>query len=609
MSDITDKKMAKIKALIDEVDQLIVAIKAAEAVQKDTIEAVHEDNRISAKNLVHYRSLRSFNVSSLQKKLGNLGLSRLEKTQTTVLASLQSTRSLLESFLGTAPSPIRSGLSFKAANRLSKKNVKSLLGYRSKGRHARIMVTIPSEAADNYQLVEDMLANGMNCARINCAHDNQEVWLKMIDNIKKASQKLHKKCKIAMDLAGPKIRTGALLAGPKIQKLKVAKNLRGQIKKPLLFEIGKLKTPDSKLTFIPIDAEGFEKIQLDDHLAFKDTRGKNRSIHILEKTANGFLASMDKTSYLETGMSLYVNRTDEHIIVGELDAVPIPIILKTGDLLRIDRHPIIGEAARHEHATNCNIHAHIACTAPQVFDEVKIGEAILFDDGKISGIIKDIQEDYALVEIVKAATQGSKLRADKGINLPNSDLSISGLTAKDKQDLKFVVAHADLLNMSFVNSVKDVQELLAHLELLEAKKELGIVLKIETQKGFNQLTDILLEALKWRAIGVMIARGDLAIEIGWMHIGRVQQEILSLCEAAHITDIWATQVLESLAKKGLPSRAEITDVIKAQQADCVMLNKGPHIIEAIHFLDRVLKEMQPYREKSVRLAPAMDLMS
>jgi len=79
----------------------------------------------------------------------------------------------------------------------------------------------------------------------------------------------------------------------------------------------------------------------------------------------------------------------------------------------------------------------------------------------------------------------------------------------------------------------------------------------------------------------MIARGDLLVEIGYERLAEVQEEILWLCEAAHVPVIWATQVLEGLAQKGLPSRAEITDAAMGVRAECVMLNKGPHIIEAV----------------------------
>ena len=96
----------------------------------------------------------------------------------------------------------------------------------------------------------------------------------------------------------------------------------------------------------------------------------------------------------------------------------------------------------------------------------------------------------------------------------------------------------------------------------------------------------------------MIARGDLAIECGYERLAEVQEEILWICEAAHMPAIWATQVLETLAKSGLPSRAEVTDAAMGVRAECVMLNKGPYIVEALEMLDDILRRMEaPPEEK------------
>lgn len=110
---------------------------------------------------------------------------------------------------------------------------------------------------------------------------------------------------------------------------------------------------------------------------------------------------------------------------------------------------------------------------------------------------------------------------------------------------------------------------------------LGIMLKIETKRGFKNLPSLLMTAMRSSSVGVMIARGDLAVEAGWRRLAEIQEEILWLCEAAHIPVVWATQVLDNLAKEGTPSRAEITDAAMSQRAECVMLNKGPYIIEAM----------------------------
>ena len=195
----------------------------------------------------------------------------------------------------------------------------------------------------------------------------------------------------------------------------------------------------------------------------------------------------------------------------------------------------------------------------------------------------------------------NKLRADKGINLPDSRLRTPPLTDKDIADLDFVVEHADLVGLSFVRTPDDVRQLQLQLERLGATR-LGIVLKIETTTAFEHLPSLLLAAMRGERVGVMIARGDLAVECGYERLAEIQEEILWFCEAAHVPVIWATQVLESLAKKGVPSRAEVTDAAMGERAECVMLNKGPHLVDAVRVLDDILRRMEAHQsKKSARL--------
>lgn len=162
------------------------------------------------------------------------------------------------------------------------------------------------------------------------------------------------------------------------------------------------------------------------------------------------------------------------------------------------------------------------------------------------------------VEINVTSAGAAKLKAEKGINLPESQLSLPALSAKDVEDLPFVVKHADMVALSFVQRPQDIEALLREMQKLKAS-QLGIVLKIETQAGFNGLPLLLLAAMRHPRVAVMVARGDLGVEVGFERLSEVQEEILWLCEAAHVPVIWATQVLESLAKGGMPSRAEVTD--------------------------------------------------
>ena len=193
----------------------------------------------------------------------------------------------------------------------------------------------------------------------------------------------------------------------------------------------------------------------------------------------------------------------------------------------------------------------------------------------------------------------------KGINLPDAVLDIDLLGPHSRDALGFAAQSADIVGLSFVSHARDVQRVSEYLDQ-HSRPDVGIILKIETRRAFEHLPGMLLAALGGeRAAGVMIARGDLAVECGYERLAEVQEEILWLCQAAHLPVIWATQVLDNLAKTGRPSRAEITDAAMGVRAECVMLNKGPRIIEAISVLDDILRRMEQHHRKKRSLLPKL----
>jgi len=601
-------KREKIRWMIDQVESLIQNAQLTEEEYTAALRQVHFKHEQSAFNLIHYHALRMIDIRDLQKKLGNMGLSRLARAESHVMASLFASKAILEGFL--SPNRIQiptADLTIKQGQKLLKTNTEALLGPGTSTRSTRIMVTFPAHAADDPVFVENMIAAGMNCARINCAHEGPEEWKKMIQHVHDANKKLNTTCKIAMDLGGPKIRTGSMEPGPKILKLTPDRDIMGQVIQPVKLWVGNLPHATEDVPHLPIPVEPIYRLQPEENLYFEDTREKKRYIQITSVEKDGCWALCYDTAYLQTHTSLYTDPELETIFaeVGELPAIEQKIMLNQGDTLLIHREDRPGQPAQFDDQGQLTSEAHISCTATEVFTYVRPGDPVLFDDGKIEGIVRDVSHDELRIEITLTKTGGSKLRADKGINFPRTQLKIQGLTPKDREDLVFVAEYADVVNVSFVNEAEDVRELIKELEKLGASDRLGIILKIETQRGFNNLTSILLEAMRLHPVGVMIARGDLAIEIGWDHIARVQEEILSICLSGHIPVIWATQVLENLAKKGIPSRAEITDAAMSQRAECVMLNKGPMILRAIKLLDTILTGMQPYNEKNAPMLPAL----
>ncbi|MEM6380019.1 MAG: pyruvate kinase, partial [Bacteroidota bacterium] len=600
-------KEGKISLLINQIDQILEALEEKEQSTQKWLAEVHPDYKKSARNLVHYMALRDFDLRSMQKRLGNLGLSRFANAQGHVKASLLNTSFMLRSLISDQSKKNRKpGLSIKNSKRFLVSHTKELLGYRSKGRRVRIMVTQPTQAATDYQLVYDMVKNGMNCARINCAHDNPEVWEQIIKNVKKASKALGRNVKITMDLAGPKIRTGEIVPGPKVRKFTPERDGMGIVIHPALIIFVTELNEESPPNALPVPEAWLNQLQVGDQLLLHDTRGRARHLKVAAHHGDEVWINCYNTSYIGTGTVIH-DKSDrlEDVVIGEIPPIEQALILRTNDLLKLHKDLIPGEPAQFDEDGNLLRLAHISCQVPKVFDSVKIGESILFDDGKITGMIEGIQEDHLEVRIMRAKVTGAKLKAEKGINFPTTDLGISGLTAKDKADLAFVARHADVVNFSFVNTRADVEELIYELNKHGVRDKLSIILKIETQRAFDNLAEILLTAMQVKYIGVMIARGDLAVETGWDHIGKVQREILSICSAAHIPVVWATQVLESLAKKGLPSRSEITDATSSLRAECVMLNKGLYINDAIHLLDSILSDMESYQEKSEAMLPQL----
>ncbi|MEL7235327.1 MAG: pyruvate kinase, partial [Chloroflexota bacterium] len=180
---------------------------------------------------------------------------------------------------------------------------------------------------------------------------------------------------------------------------------------------------------------------------------------------------------------------------------------------------------------------------------------------------------------------------------------------KDLQDLNFIAQHADMVGYSFVQTGEDIALLQSELEkrLNSARRleDIAIVAKIETKKAVTNLPDLIIRGAGRQPFGVMVARGDLAVEIGFERLAEMQEEIIWICEAAHVPVIWATQVLEGITKRGVPSRAEISDAAHGIHAECVMLNKGDYVADALTVLNDVLVRMSGHQYKKFNVLRAL----
>jgi len=569
------------------------------------LRSVHASHAASALNLLHYLGLRQRDLRDLQLDLAELGLSSLGRSEAHVLATVDAVIDALSRIVGqepcrAEPSP---AVDFGAGPRLLAEHRDALLGPPSPGRDVRIMVTMPGEAAHDPALVQDLLQHGMDCMRINCAHDDAAAWARMIQHLRRAEQVVGRSCRVVMDLAGPKLRTGPIAAGPEVVRVRPERDLCGLVVAPARVWLTPVDdpspAPSAADACLPVSAAWLAGLSVGDHIQFEDARGSSRNLWLVEPGPRGAWAEVTKTAYFTSGTELRYEPAHAKArvtAVGRLPAAEGVIVLHLGDTLLVTRSLEPGGPATADSAGRVLTPASIGCSIPAVLDDVQAGEAIWFDDGSIGGIVEDVTPDHLVVQITHARPAGSKLRADKGINLPESTLHLAALTPKDIEDLAFVATHADVVELSFANEAADVDLLLHQLAVLGVS-EPAIVIKIETRRGFENLPEMLLAAMRSSRCGVMIARGDLAVECGFERLAEVQEEILWIAEAAHVPVIWATQVLETLAKEGMPSRAEITDAAMGHRAECVMLNKGPHVVTAVRVLDDILRRMQAHQTK------------
>jgi pyruvate kinase len=523
-----------------------------------------------------------------------------------VMVSLQAVLRVLHALLGEpvphdvieAPS-----ITFDRGPALLAEHTNAILGPAAPGRQTRIMVTMPGEAADKPNLIRGLVEEGMGIMRINCAHDSPATWERMVMHLREAERDLGKRCLISFDLAGPKLRTGPIAQGPAVVKLRPARNALGQVTESARVRLVAAGSSDGAEA-IPVDAALIDSARPGDTIAFVDARDRKRVLHITGVRPSECLCETDRPAYVVPGTRLTLRRQEASIETGEVGPLPTLeqwITLHTGDILELVLGDEPGRDATYDDDGHVTDPAFVSCALAEVFSGVRIGEPILFDDGKIRGVIRDVAEDRLRIEIIGAAGGKARLRCEKGINLPDSKLDLPALTEKDIADLAFVSQYADAVAMSFVQQPADLDDLLREIEKLDASR-LGILLKIETKTAFTRLPDLLLSAMRHPYVAVMIARGDLGVEVGFERLSEVQEEILWLCEAAHVPVIWATQVLESLAKGGMPSRAEVSDAAMGSRAECVMLNKGPYILETLRFLTDVLARIEEHHhKKSARL--------
>ncbi len=593
-------------ALCD-VESLLADAFSEEARQAAWLAGVPPDAAPSARNLLHYLAVRRHDVRPLQRRLHRLGLSSLGRMESHVLATLLAVRDVLRTMLGRARDVEDAPPTWPTvaqAEALLAQRVEATLGPAPASRRTRIMVTMPTEAADDAALVGDLVSAGMDVARVNCAHDDPAHWARIARRVREAARNADRPVRVCFDLAGPKLRTGPIAAGPGVRKAKPLRDAYGRVLQPARIVLGAPRASQATApAHVPVAGRLLGKACAGDTIVLRDARGRRRTLRVTDASDAACIAECRHTVYLTEGAALSLYRDGERVARGVVEGLPAregAIELRAGDRLEIVRGEATGRDAVRDDAGRVREPARVTCPVDALYAAIRPGHRVVFDDGRIDATALEADADRIVVRVDRVDGECATLRGDRGINVPDTLLELAAIGDDDRRDLQRIVPDADLVALSFVQAPADVEALVHALEALDARR-LAIVLKIETRRAFEALPSLLLTGLRHHALAVMVARGDLAVEVGYERLTEIQEEIVWLCEAAHVPVIWATQVLETLARTGRPSRAEVTDAGMAARSECVMLNKGPHIVDALRFLDDVLARMQAHHAKKIAL--------
>jgi len=255
------------------------------------------------------------------------------------------------------------------------------------------------------------------------------------------------------------------------------------------------------------------------------------------------------------------------------------VLLEVGNEIMIITDKVVGNAVR------------FSINYQKLPQDVSPGEKILLDDGKI---MLEVITTNGKTEITCKIIQGGILSSKKGVNFPNTNISLPSLTEKDQLDLEFALDHeVDWIGLSFVRSARDIIELKHRIAARGAKAK--VIAKIEKPEALDNIDDIIKES-----DGLMVARGDLGVEIPYQNVPLIQKMLISKCVRKAKPVIVATQMMESMITNMTPSRAEVNDVANAvlDGTDAVMLSGetsvGKYPVEVIRTMSNIIKEMETH---------------
>jgi pyruvate kinase len=578
-------------ALRKELLALAQQIDSEEENQRARIDAVLAKHRSSAANLAHYLGLRKRDIHRLQLELAAVGLSSLGRCEGHVRDTVLRLCAWLAGERGDA---IAAGsddrLDWARAETILHANTRALFGPRPPDRHVYIMVTAPDAAQADAAWADGLLEAGANLLRINGAHESPAEWAAIAATFKSRAAVLGRPGRVFVDLPGPKLRTDIRQLEKGVLHFPRRKDRLGRTVASTQLQLVAQYESGAQ---IPVPAEWLPQLEAGDVITLTDSGGRDRALTVRTPGKEKVRAECDRSLYVTPGLALVWRRGNKEMgqdKVGTLPRQPRELRVETGDAFLLNESGL---------GRDPEVRA-LAFPEPRLLEQVQAGERVILDDGKLVAVAEAVGPEGLLCRVQQVLKSPARLRSGKGIAFPDSALSLGELGPQDEAALQFALEHADGVGVSFIASPRDVA-LVGERIKQTGKAGFGMILKLETRGAVNNLAPILFEALKYNPVGIMIARGDLAVELSFERLAEMQEELLWFGEACHLPVIWATQVLDNVAHSGLPTRAEVTDAAMSMRAECVMLNKGPYIAAATKMLADIIHKMEAHQYKKQSL--------
>lgn len=589
------------EALRARVLALINAIEEEEVTQSERIAEALPAHRQSAVNLAHYLGLRRHDIRRLQLDLASVGLSSLGRCEGHVQDTLLRLRAWLANEHAVATAETTDDrLDSAKAEAILHANTRALFGPRPADRHVYIMVTAPDALQADAAWADGVLEAGANLLRINGAHESPAEWERITTTFKERGAALGRPCLVFVDLPGPKLRTEIREMERGVLHVPRRKDRQGRTVAATPVQLVARYGAGAQ---IPVPADWLMEMAAGDVLVLTDAGGRNRVLTVRQPGMEQVRAECERSLYVISGLPIVWRRGNSEMgrdRIGALPQQPRELRVAVGDTFVLNDSGFCTEPGMRA----------LAFPEPQLLGQIQPGERVMLDDGKIVAVAEATIREGLVCRVQRVLKSPANLASGKGIAFPDSALSLKHLGPQDETALAFALEHADGVGVSFVASAEDVT-LVGERIRRAGKPGFGMILKLETRAAVSDLPEILFKALKYEPVGIMIARGDLAVELSFERLAEMQEEILWFGEACHLPVIWATQVLDTVAHSGLPTRAEVTDAAMSMRAECVMLNKGPYIAAATKMLADIIRKMEAhqYKKRSLyrKLAVARNL--